>query len=60
MFADSILTETELKDLLRIIGNQNKPVQEMLAEASEKFAAKEFLMCKALAALLTSSVTHVL
>lgn len=56
MFAECILTEAEVKDLLRIIGPISRPIQEMLNEVKEKFAAKEFLFCRALAALLSSSV----
>jgi hypothetical protein len=59
MFAESLLSEAELKDLLKLLGTQNKPIQDILAEAKEKFGSKEFLFCKTLASLLASGVHFV-
>lgn len=56
MFADCILGEAEVRDLLKTIGQQGKTVQDLLTEVREKFGHKEFLFLKALASLITSGV----
>ena len=56
MFADCILGEAEVRDLLKTIGQQGKTLQDLLAEVREKFGPKEFLFLKALASLITSGV----
>lgn len=57
MFADCILGEAEVRELLKTIGQQGKTVQDLLNEVRDKFGLKEFLFLKALASLITSGVS---
>lgn len=53
---DLMLSEAELKELLRIISNQTKTVSEGIAEFKEKLASCEFLACKTIAMFFASNV----
>lgn len=54
--AEGALSLEETSELLRVLGPHNRTIQDLLTEAKDLFAVKEFMYCKSIQAMLAAGV----